>query len=84
MFTPDLRRSVIFGRNDLTSDAPISRIDMRLCRNTLRYLNAETQNRVVGRLGFCASAGRSAGYSGGASSSGGWLDQARTDARRGI
>ena len=52
VFTPDLRRSVIFGRNDLTSDAPISRIDILLCRNTLMYLNAETQTRVVGRLGF--------------------------------
>src|SRR5688572_30227523 len=50
--TPDLRRSVIFGRNDLTSDAPISRIDILLCRNTLMYLNAETQARVVSRLGF--------------------------------
>jgi two-component system, chemotaxis family, CheB/CheR fusion protein len=52
VFTPDLRRSVIFGRNDLTSDAPISRIDILLCRNTLMYLNAETQSRVVSRLGF--------------------------------
>jgi two-component system, chemotaxis family, CheB/CheR fusion protein len=52
VFTPDLRRSVIFGRNDLTSDAPISRIDILLCRNTLMYLNAETQARVVNRLGF--------------------------------
>jgi two-component system, chemotaxis family, CheB/CheR fusion protein len=52
VFTPDLRRSVIFGRNDLTSDAPISRIDILLCRNTLMYLNAETQSRVVNRLGF--------------------------------
>ena len=52
VFTPDLRRSVIFGRNDLTSDAPISRIDVLLCRNTLMYLNAETQTRVVSRLGF--------------------------------
>src|SRR4029450_4999172 len=34
IFTPDLRRSVIFGRNDLTSDAPIGRIDILLCRNT--------------------------------------------------
>lgn len=50
--TPDLRRSVIFGRNDLTRDAPISRIDLLLCRNTLMYLNAETQARVVNRLGF--------------------------------
>jgi two-component system CheB/CheR fusion protein len=52
IFTPDLRRSVIFGRNDLTSDAPISRIDILLCRNTLMYLNAETQSRVISRLGF--------------------------------
>src|SRR5215203_3238645 len=52
VFTPDLRRSVIFGRNDLTSDAPISRIDILLCRNTLMYPNAETQARVVSRLGF--------------------------------
>jgi two-component system CheB/CheR fusion protein len=51
-FTPDLRRSVIFGRNDLTRDAPISRIDLLLCRNTLMYFNAETQARVVGRLSF--------------------------------
>ena len=52
VFTPDLRRSVIFGRNDLTADAPISRIDLLLCRNTLMYFNAETQSRVVSRLGF--------------------------------
>ena len=52
VFTPDLRRSVIFGRNDLTSDAPISRIDILLCRNTLMYFNSETQSRVVSRLGF--------------------------------
>jgi two-component system CheB/CheR fusion protein len=48
----DLRRSVIFGRNDVTQDAPISRIDVLLCRNTLMYVNAETQSRVVSRLGF--------------------------------
>ncbi|HST48335.1 CheR family methyltransferase [Jatrophihabitans sp.] len=52
VFTPDLRRSVIFGRNDLTRDAPISRIDVLLCRNTLMYFNAETQSRIVNRLAF--------------------------------
>jgi two-component system CheB/CheR fusion protein len=51
-FTPDLRRSVIFGRSDLTRDAPISRIDLLLCRNTLMYFNAETQARVVARFAF--------------------------------
>jgi two-component system, chemotaxis family, CheB/CheR fusion protein len=52
VLTPDLRRNVIFGRNDVTTDAPISRIDILLCRNTLMYLNAETQARVISRLGF--------------------------------
>src|SRR6202012_6125323 len=35
----DLRRAVIFGRNDLVKDAPISRVDLLVCRNTLMYLN---------------------------------------------
>jgi two-component system, chemotaxis family, CheB/CheR fusion protein len=51
-FRKDLRRSVIFGRNDLVQDAPISRIDILACRNTLMYFTAETQARIVGRLHF--------------------------------
>jgi two-component system CheB/CheR fusion protein len=51
-FRKDLRRSVIFGRNDLTRDAPISRIDLLTCRNTLMYFNAETQTRILGRFHF--------------------------------
>jgi len=52
LFRKDLRRSVIFGRNDLVQDAPISRIDLVVCRNTLMYLNAETQGRILGRFHF--------------------------------
>jgi two-component system CheB/CheR fusion protein len=52
MFRKDLRRTVIFGRNDLVQDAPISRIDLLLCRNTLMYFNAETQVRTLARLHF--------------------------------
>jgi two-component system, chemotaxis family, CheB/CheR fusion protein len=52
VFRADLRRNVIFGRNDLVQDAPISRIDLLSCRNTLMYFNAETQARIVARLGF--------------------------------
>lgn len=51
-FRKDLRRAVIFGRNDLVRDAPISRIDLLVCRNTLMYLNAETQRTVLDRLHF--------------------------------
>ncbi|BBZ08896.1 chemotaxis protein CheR [Mycolicibacterium doricum] len=52
LFRKDLRRGVIFGRNDLVKDAPISRVDLLLCRNTLMYLNGETQKMVLGRLHF--------------------------------
>ncbi|WP_328476910.1 PAS domain S-box protein [Actinoplanes sp. NBC_00393] len=51
-FRKDLRRSIIFGRNDLVQDAPISRIDLLTCRNTLMYFNAETQAKILGRFHF--------------------------------
>jgi two-component system CheB/CheR fusion protein len=51
-FRKDLRRCVIFGRNDLVQDAPISRVDLLVCRNTLMYFNAERQARIISRLHF--------------------------------
>jgi two-component system, chemotaxis family, CheB/CheR fusion protein len=51
-FHKELRRSVIFGRNDLVQDAPISHIDTLVCRNALMYFNAETQGRILQRLHF--------------------------------
>src|SRR5438105_10977852 len=57
VFRPDLRRSVIFGRNDLVQDAPISRVDLPVCRNTLMYFNAETQARIVSRFHFALGPG---------------------------
>ena len=52
VFQTDLRRAVIFGRHDLVQDAPISRLDLLVCRNTLMYLNAETQGRILARFHF--------------------------------
>ncbi len=52
VFHRELRRSVIFGRNDLVRDAPISRVDLLLCRNTLMYFTAETQARILGGFHF--------------------------------
>jgi two-component system, chemotaxis family, CheB/CheR fusion protein len=54
-FRRDLRRQVIFGRNDLTRDAPISRVDLLTARNTLMYFNAETQANVIRRFHFALS-----------------------------
>jgi two-component system CheB/CheR fusion protein len=52
VFLSDLRRSVIFGRHDLVQDAPISRLDLMICRNTLMYFIAETQTKILERFHF--------------------------------
>jgi len=52
MFRKDLRRCVVFGRNDLVQNAPISRIDLLVCRNTLMYFTAETQAQILRRFHF--------------------------------
>jgi two-component system CheB/CheR fusion protein len=57
VFRKELRRSVIFGRNDLVQDAPISRIDLLVCRNTLMYFNADTQAMILGRFRFALADG---------------------------
>jgi two-component system CheB/CheR fusion protein len=51
-FRADLRRSVIFGRNNLVQDAPISRIDLLVSRNALMYFTPETQARILGHFRF--------------------------------
>src|SRR5262249_24563649 len=40
-FRSDIRRCVIFGRNDLLQDPPISRVDLMISRNTLMYFEPE-------------------------------------------
>src|SRR5262249_39669599 len=52
VFRKELRRSVIFGRNDIVQDAPISHVDILACRNTLMYFNAQTQAQVLNRMHF--------------------------------
>jgi two-component system CheB/CheR fusion protein len=57
VFGPELRRSIVFGRHDLVQDAPISRTDLVLCRNTIMYMNADTQSRVIANLAFSLNVG---------------------------
>ena len=56
-FRKDMRRCVVFGRNDLVHHAPISRIDLLVCRNTLMYFDAATQVRIVNRFHFALNEG---------------------------
>ncbi|MEV0091382.1 CheR family methyltransferase [Streptomyces sp. NPDC050738] len=57
LFRSDLRRKVIFGRHDITRDAPISRLDLLVCRNTLMYFNVEAQTHIVNRFHFALREG---------------------------
>lgn len=56
VFNRDLRKCVIFGRHTVVKDAPISRIDLLVCRNLLIYLEAETQDVVLPRLHYALAA----------------------------
>ena len=56
-FRKDLRRCVIFGRNDLVQDAPISRVDLLACRNTLMYFDGPTQAKILARFHFALNEG---------------------------
>jgi two-component system, chemotaxis family, CheB/CheR fusion protein len=51
-FHKELRRCIVFGRHELIHDAPISRVDLLLCRNILMYFNSETQSQILNRLHF--------------------------------
>ncbi|HEX2719159.1 MAG TPA: CheR family methyltransferase [Gemmatimonadaceae bacterium] len=57
LFRKDLRRTVIFGRNDLIQDAPISRVDILVCRNTLMYFDSRTQEKILARFHFALNEG---------------------------
>lgn len=52
IFNPALRRRVIFARHNLLEDAPISKLDLLVCRNTLMYFNHEAQVRILIRFHF--------------------------------
>jgi two-component system, chemotaxis family, CheB/CheR fusion protein len=52
VFRKDLRRAVIYGRHDLMQDAPISRIDLLICRNVLMYFNSEAQSKILSKFHF--------------------------------
>jgi len=46
----ELRKLLIFGRSNLVQNAPISHVNLLLCRNVLIYFNSELQKQVFARL----------------------------------
>lgn len=53
----DVRRMVIFGKSNLLADAPISHVDLLLCRNVLIYFDATAQAHIMGRLRYALNDG---------------------------
>jgi len=53
----DVRRMVIFGRSNLLSDAPISHVDLLICRNVLIYFDAVAQAHIMSRLKYALNDG---------------------------
>ncbi len=53
----EVRRNVIFGRSNLVSDAPISHVDLLICRNVLIYFNAGLQQSVLQRFRYALEDG---------------------------
>ncbi|KAB8321320.1 protein-glutamate O-methyltransferase CheR [Tolypothrix campylonemoides VB511288] len=52
VFDPQLRRTIIFAHHDLAKDAPMSKIDLLMCRNVLIYFNPEAQASIFVRFHF--------------------------------
>ncbi|HEY2386569.1 MAG TPA: CheR family methyltransferase [Candidatus Binatia bacterium] len=55
----DVRKWCIFGRHDLTQDAPLSHIDLLICRNVLIYFDSDLQARLLPRFQYAT---RNDGY----------------------
>ncbi|MDO8682195.1 MAG: protein-glutamate O-methyltransferase CheR [Armatimonadota bacterium] len=48
----DIKKMVIFGQHNLVMDAPISHLDLIVCRNVLIYMSVDLQNLVLSKLHY--------------------------------
>jgi two-component system, chemotaxis family, CheB/CheR fusion protein len=53
----DIRRMVIFGRSNLAHDAPISHVNLLVCRNLLIYFDSDLQKQILTRLHYALEPG---------------------------
>ncbi len=52
IFCPDFRSSIIWNRHNIIEDAPMSKIDLLVCRNTLIYFTSEAKTKALARFYF--------------------------------
>src|SRR5262249_18343465 len=48
----ELRAGVIYGRHNVLTDPPISRLDVMVCRNLLIYFDNPTQQQILTRFHY--------------------------------
>jgi len=48
----EIRRLVIFGKSNLAQDAPISHVNLLVCRNVLIYFDSDLQKQILNRLHY--------------------------------
>ena len=53
----EIRRLVIFGRSNLGQDAPISHVNLLVCRNVLIYFDSDLQKQILTRLHYALEPG---------------------------
>lgn len=53
----EIRRLVIFGRSNLVQDAPISHVNLLVCRNLLIYFDSDLQKQILSRLHYALDPG---------------------------
>ncbi|PYV87524.1 MAG: chemotaxis protein CheR [Acidobacteria bacterium] len=53
----EIRRMVIFGRSNLIHDAPISHVNLLVCRNLLIYFDSDSQKQILTRLHYALDPG---------------------------
>lgn len=49
---PEVRSAVVFGRQNVLTDPPISRLDILVCRNLLIYFDTDAQQQILTRFHY--------------------------------
>ena len=53
----DIRRMIVFGKSDLRRDAPISHVNLLICRNVLIYFDPVAQQQLLARFHYALEEG---------------------------
>ncbi len=52
-----IRQMIVFGKQNLVTDPPISHLDLIICRNVLIYFNSDLQQKVLLKFNFSLNEG---------------------------